>query len=200
MASPIDRDAMWLESATLLLDETCRAARVRHRADTVFLVMMGGRIMSMQSGFGMVESAFTRPMNSANVMMKNVYDMFIGMLAFYFIGYQICYGVSPVSWEEDPSMDWADWFVQFTYCTTAATITSGALAGRVAFLAYLVLSFVITGFIYPVVVQWVWGDGWLSQMGYVDFAGGTVVHLVGAVCSLVGICVCGPRVQLKQPF
>mmetsp|Transcript_11140 Transcript_11140/g.35344 ORF Transcript_11140/g.35344 Transcript_11140/m.35344 type:complete len:543 (-) Transcript_11140:10-1638(-) len=126
-------------------------------------------------------------------MMKNMMDLFVGCLAFYLFGFKIAYGHHAVSLEEE-GFDWAMWFLQFSYATTAATIDSGALAGRVSFFAYIILSLMVTGVIYPLVVQWVWGEGWLQELGFEDFAGGAVVHCVGAVSALVSICVCGPRI------
>eukprot|EP00931_Biecheleriopsis_adriatica_P123276 TRINITY_DN98319_c0_g1_i1.p1 TRINITY_DN98319_c0_g1~~TRINITY_DN98319_c0_g1_i1.p1 ORF type:complete len:613 (-),score=91.09 TRINITY_DN98319_c0_g1_i1:41-1879(-) len=190
----IDRDDAWVHSSAAMLSATCAPARVRHRADTIYLVVMAGRVIAMQSGFGMLESACSRPMNAANVMMKNVYDMFLGILAYWFVGHGIAWGHSSISWEEDAALDWAFWFIQFSYCTTASTIASGALAGRVSFTAYLLLSLFITSLVYPTVVQWAWGGGWLQELGFIDFAGGGVVHLVGAMCALASVGVCGPRI------
>mmetsp|Transcript_79106 Transcript_79106/g.218909 ORF Transcript_79106/g.218909 Transcript_79106/m.218909 type:complete len:632 (+) Transcript_79106:107-2002(+) len=187
------RDQIWIDSMQVGLSETCLAERQRHRADTIYLIVMAGRIIAMQSGFAMMEAAFVRPMNAANIMMKNLMDMFIGCLAFYLFGYQIAFGDQAVSLDE-LGFDWAIWFLQFSYATTAATIDSGALAGRVSFTAYIILSMIMTGVIYPVVVKWGWGGGWLQELGYIDFAGGTIVHLVGAVSAFVCVCICGPRV------
>lgn len=192
-ASGLSRDDYWVQMSKVNLTGACFVERTRHRADTIYLIVMGGRILAMQSGFAMLEAAFVRPMNSANIMMKNLMDLFAGVVAFYFFGYKIAFGEQAVSWEEE-GFDWAIWFLQFSYATTAATIDSGALAGRVSFISYVVLSFVMTGIIYPIVVQWSWGGGWLQDMGYNDFAGGSIVHLVGSVSALVSICICGPRI------
>ncbi|CAK0847008.1 unnamed protein product [Prorocentrum cordatum] len=154
---------------------------------------MAGRIISMQTGFAMLESAFARPMNSANIMMKNLFDLFLGALAFYCFGYEVAFGEQS-QLVGDSQFDFALWFIHFSYATTAATITSGALSGRVAFMPYLLLSIVTTGIIYPVVVRWTWGGGWLGEWGFVDFAGSAVVHMVGAVSALVAVCKCGPRI------
>lgn len=171
----------------------CRAERVRHRADTIFLLVMGGRIIAMQTGFAMLEAAYARPMNAANIMMKNSMDLFLGVFAYYFVGYWISFGHTPQYISEN-SFDFSLWFLHFSYATTTATIDSGALAGRVSFLAYLILSLLLTGIIYPVGVQWVWGGGWLKEMGYIDFAGSSLVHMVGAISALVAVCICGPRI------
>jgi len=189
----MDRDGLWLESMLEAAEPQCRAERVRHRADTIFLLVMGSRIIAMQTGFAMLEAAYGRPMNSANIMMKNSMDLFLGVFVYYFFGYWISFGKDPMIIEEN-AFDFALWFLHFSYATTAATINSGALAGRVSFLAYLILSLLLTGVIYPVGVQWVWGGGWLSELGYVDFAGSSLVHMVGAISALVAVSVCGPRV------
>jgi len=190
----MSRDDVWVHSMTERAQPGCEALRRRHRADTIYLLVMGGRVIAMQSGFGMLEAAYVRPMNAANIMMKNLMDMQIGALAFYFFGYGIAYGGETVPSLEETSVDWAMWFCQFSYATTAATIDSGALAGRVSFVPYLLLSFVVTGLIYPLCVRWTWGGGWLGEMGYLDFAGGSIVHLVGGVSALVCALVCGPRI------
>jgi len=171
----------------------CTDQHVRHRADTVYLLLMAGRIISMQTGFAMLESAYARPMNSANIMMKNIFDLLLGAIVFYLFGYEIAFG-GQTQFGEDIQFDFALWFLHLSYASTAATITSGALAGRVAFIPYLVLSIVITGIIYPVVVQWTWAGGWLGRWGFIDFAGSSIVHLAGAVSALVAVCICGPRI------
>merc|ERR1719149_268406 len=116
----------------------------------------------------MLESAYARPMNSANIMMKNLLDLLLGAVVFYLFGYEIAFG-SSAQFDGDSQFDFGMWFLHFAYATTAATITSGALAGRVAFMPYLLLSTVITGVVYPVAVRWTWGGGWLKEWGYIDF-------------------------------
>lgn len=155
---------------------------------------MAGRIIQMQSGFAMLESAYAQPNNAANIMMKNLLDLCIGVLAFYVFGYTIAYGETEDVGIADAGFDLAHWFCCFSYATTAATINSGALAGRVAFFPYLALSTMMTGLVYPISARLVWGGGWLQQMGFVDFAGSATVHLVGAVSALVSTMICGPRI------
>eukprot|EP00438_Fugacium_kawagutii_P017261 Skav234059 [mRNA] locus=scaffold619:207971:214332:- [translate_table: standard] len=125
-------------------------------------------------------SAYQQPNNSANIMMKNMLDLCIGVLAFYFFGYYIAYwDTHQIQGLADAGVDLAHWFCCFSYATTAATINSGALAGasRDRICAYLC-----------------WGNGWLQQLGFVDFAGSVVVHQVGAVSALVSTCILGPRI------
>lgn len=188
------RDDQWILASTAELGAECASARIRHRADTIYILMMAGRILAMQSGFGMLESAYVRPMNAANIMMKNLMDMCVGALIFWLVGYRIAASPPGTVFDEGEGFDYAMWFCQFSYATTAATINSGALAGRVSFIPYLMLSVVQTGFIFPLAANWVWGGGWLQQLGFVDFAGSAVVHLVGGISSLVSIAICGPRI------
>jgi len=184
---------LWIEIMRDAALPQCKAERIRHRADTVFLLMMGGRVLAMQTGFAMLEAAYARPMNAANIMMKNMMDLFLGSIVFYFFGYWLAFGVQPLIFEET-GFDFSLWFLHLSYATTSATIDSGALAGRVSFIAYLVLSVLLTGFIYPIVVYWAWGAGWLQELGYIDFAGSSLVHMVGAISALVSVCICGPRI------
>lgn len=183
----------WVAEMAAAASPQCQGQRVRHRADTIYLLLMGGRVLAMQTGFALLEAAYGRPMNAANIMMKNIMDLLLGAFIFYVCGYEIAFG-SPTEWIDISDFDHAFWFLQFTYATTAATIDSGALAGRVSFLAYLALSTVMTGMIYPVAARWCWGGGWLQELGFVDFAGSGVVHLVGAVSALVAMSICGPRI------
>eukprot|EP00434_Breviolum_minutum_P014273 symbB.v1.2.012582.t1/scaffold851.1/size159786/8 len=192
--SQISPDASWLSSMQAQALPECAAFRTRHRADVAFIVTMAGRIIQMQSGFAMLESAYAQPNNAANIMMKNLLDLCIGVLAFYTFGYTIAYGDTYDVGVADAGFDLAHWFCCFSYATTAATINSGALAGRVAFFPYLALSTMMTGLVYPISARLVWGGGWLQQMGFVDFAGSATVHLVGAVSALVSTMICGPRI------
>jgi len=171
----------------------CSGGRTHHRADTIYLLVMGGRVIAMQTGFALLEAGYGRPMNSANIMMKNIMDLLLGVFVFYLIGFQIGFGAQS-EWIENFNFDYALWFLHFSYATTSATIISGAVGGRVSFFAYLALSCVVTGVIYPVCVSWTWGGGWLAELGYVDFAGSSIVHMVGATCAFVSVCICGPRV------
>lgn len=187
-------DASWFMKMQAQALPECLAFRTRHRADVAFIVTMAGRIIQMQSGFAMLESAYAQPNNAANIMMKNLLDLCIGVLAFYVFGYTIAYGETEDVGIADAGFDLARWFCCFSYATTAATINSGALAGRVAFFPYLALSTMMTGLVYPISARLVWGGGWLQQMGFVDFAGSATVHLVGAVSALVSTMICGPRI------
>jgi len=189
----IGPDGLWLAARLEANPLQCRAERVRHRADTIYQLTMGGRVIAIQTGFAMLEAAYGRPIDASSIMMKNSMDLVLGVFAYYFLGWWLSFGHDAM-WVEENAFDFALWFLQFSYATTAGTINSGALAGRVSFVAYLILSILLTGVIYPVCVHWVWGGGWLSSLGFVDFAGSSLVHMVGATSALVSVCMCGPRI------
>mmetsp|Transcript_49151 Transcript_49151/g.114956 ORF Transcript_49151/g.114956 Transcript_49151/m.114956 type:complete len:587 (-) Transcript_49151:83-1843(-) len=190
-----ERDMLWITSMRERMSAECVGLRVRHRADTIFLLVMGGRILTMQTGFAMLESAYGEKMNSANIMMKNTMDLLCGAVSFFFFGYWFAFGDgAEPQWDEENNFDYAMWFQQFSYATTAATIDSGALAGRVSFSAYIIYSFFVTGLIYPSAVRMTWGGGWLDEMGFIDFAGSSIVHMVGSVSACVSAALLGPRI------
>jgi len=194
LVSAMGPDDNWLQLVLDITPAQCGPTRLRHRADNAFMVTMGARIIQMQSGFAMLESAYVQPNGSANIMMKNMMDLFVGAVAYLLWGYEIAHGTTHSTSFMDPGLDFSHWFCSFSYATTSATIDSGALAGRISFWAYVILSTVMTGFTYPLAARWCWSDGWLQQMGFVDFAGSAVVHMIGAVSALVAACFCGPRI------
>lgn len=174
--------------------------------NTVWLMTAAGLVFFMQAGFALLESGMSRAKNAVNVMMKNYLDVCLGSLIFWLVGYGLMFGnnVSGFFGSDHFFMsDIAPWdagFILFQtmFAATAATICSGAMAERAQFRGYLIASGFITGLIYPLVGSWVWGgvhggQGWLAQMGFIDFAGSTVVHSVGAWCALAGIIVLGAR-------
>jgi Amt family ammonium transporter len=161
-------------------------------------------VMFMQAGFAMVEAGFTRSKNTANILTKNLVDFSIGAILFWIIGYTIMYGESIAGFIGTPSLfindngigDYAnktDLMFQTVFAATAATIVSGAVAERTKFNAYIIFTIVITVFIYPISGHWKWGGGWLDQLGFLDFAGSTIVHSVGAWVGLAGAIMLGPR-------
>ena len=168
-------------------------------------------VFFMQAGFAMVESGFTRAKSAVNIMMKNLMDFSMGSIAFWAIGFGIMFGTSSTGWFgtdgfflsgwEGPKGDqWvlAFWMFQCVFAATAATIVSGAVAERTKFVGYLIYSIVLCAFIYPVFGSWAWGSllnggGWLEGMGFIDFAGSTVVHSIGGWAALAGAIVLGPR-------
>ncbi len=173
--------------------------------DTLWMLIAAAFVMFMQPGFALVESGFTRTKNTANILMKNLMDFSIGSLGFWLIGYTIMYGediggfIGKISLffnsdEINGVPDKASLMFQTVFAATAATIVSGAVAERTKFSAYLFFSVVITVIIYPISGHWVWGGGWLSELGFHDFAGSTVVHSVGAWVGLMGAALVGPRI------
>eukprot|EP00746_Dinoflagellata_sp_MGD_P090259 gnl/MRDRNA2_/MRDRNA2_35629_c0_seq1.p1 gnl/MRDRNA2_/MRDRNA2_35629_c0~~gnl/MRDRNA2_/MRDRNA2_35629_c0_seq1.p1 ORF type:complete len:860 (-),score=155.21 gnl/MRDRNA2_/MRDRNA2_35629_c0_seq1:70-2649(-) len=186
--------------------------RVRIKPDTGWLLSQGAKILTMQGGFGLLEASFTRKMHAANIMMKNVTDLTIGALVYWFVGYSISFAGDqvPGDWsfwggigdkvEGPESFDFAFWFFQFSFASTCSTIDSGAVAERVNFHAYIILSSICTGFMYPVAAHWVWGYGWLSDFGFVDFAGSAVCHLLGAASAITCCLFVGPRIGRFQNY
>ncbi|PKM87398.1 MAG: ammonium transporter [Firmicutes bacterium HGW-Firmicutes-12] len=176
--------------------------------DTVWTLLAAFLVFFMQAGFAMVEAGFTRAKNAANIIMKNLMDFSAGSLIYWLFGFGIMFGVDKAGLFGTTGfavMDnfehlglsipiWAFLIFQTVFAATAATIVSGAMAERTKFFSYLLYSIVITAIIYPVVGHWIWGGGWLSERGMVDFAGSTVVHSVGGWAALVGAYLLGPRI------
>jgi Amt family ammonium transporter len=173
-------------------------------ADTMWVLIAAALVFFMQAGFAMVETGFTRAKNAGNIIMKNLMDFCIGTPTYWLIGFGIMFaGSGPLIGGIDfmvrgnydstfPTM--AFLIFQTVFCATAATIVSGAMAERTKFSAYCLYSFIISALIYPVSGHWIWGDGWLAQLGFHDFAGSTAVHMVGGIASLVGAAIVGPRI------
>lgn len=187
------------------------AETVQDNLNYVWTIIAACLVFFMQAGFALVETGFTRAKNAVNIIMKNVMDVGAGSLAFFLVGFGIMFGTSAGGWIGtdgfmlmeigDYSLEWSYtfFFFQAVFAATAATIVSGAVAERTAFNAYLIFSIVITAFIYPVFGSWAWGSlfngsGWLEDLGFIDFAGSTVVHSVGGWAALAGAIVVGPRV------
>ena len=169
--------------------------------DLMWIVICGILVFFMQAGFTLVEAGFTRAKNTSNIIMKNLMDLAVGSIAFWAIGYTIMYGDSIGSFIGSPSLfydvrgDMHNLFFQTVFCATAATIVSGAIAERTKFSTYLIFSLLMTTVIYPISGHWVWqGDGWLTGLGFIDFAGSTVVHSVGGWAALVAAALVGPRI------
>ena len=160
-------------------------------------------VFFMQAGFAMVETGFTRAKNAGNIIMKNLMDFSLGTPIFWILGFGIMFGTaSPFFGGFDfftdgavgAGHDWTTLIFQTVFCATAATIVSGSMAERTKFSAYCAYSMVISAVIYPVSGHWIWGGGWLAEMGFHDFAGSTAVHMVGGVAALVGASILGPRI------
>ncbi len=165
--------------------------------DTMWVLVAAALVFLMQAGFAMVETGFTRAKNAGNIIMKNLMDFSVGTIIFWVIGYNIMYGESIAGLFGKPELffeqDFTALIFQTVFCATAATIVSGAMAERTKFISYLIYSFFISLFIYPVSGHWIWGGGWLSELGFTDFAGSTAVHSVGGWAALVGAWILGPR-------
>jgi Amt family ammonium transporter len=172
--------------------------------DTVWILVASFLVFSMHAGFAMVEAGFTRAKNTVNILMKNFMNVSIGLLVFFIVGYGLMFGKTAAGFIgtdsfflsiTDPAntQNFAFWFFQAVFAATAATIVSGAVAERIKFYSYLFYCIVITSLVYPVVGHWIWGGGWLQQLGMIDFAGSTVVHSVGGFSALAGAIVLGPR-------
>lgn len=181
-------------------------ASLQASMDTVWLVTAGSLVFFMQAGFALVEGGMVRAKNSVNVIMKNYVDACFGAIAFWMVGYGLMFGDNFTGWFGESHyllgnaahLDYSLLFFQTMFAATAATIASGALAERIEYKAYLVGSVLVTAIIYPVFGSWTWGSlyhgtGWLKEMGFIDFAGSTVVHSIGGWVALAGIIVLGPR-------
>ena len=178
----------------------------------VMWTMLGATLVYfMQAGFAMCEAGFTRAKNTGNILMKNMMDFVLGSLFFFIFGFAIMHGTdwngiigikgffNPISLADaDGLMNGlpVGVFMIFhtVFCATAATIVSGSMAERTKFAAYLAYSAAISIFIYPVSGHWIWGGGWLAELGFHDFAGSTAVHMVGGICALIGAKILGPRI------
>ena len=188
---------------------------VAYSIDNLLLFISAVLVLFMQSGFALVETGLNSAKNAVNIMFKNFMDMAIGTLLFFVVGYGVMYpgldetahiipnwfgfaqvGISPT----DPTPGAAvlhpqvDFLFQAAFCATAATIVSGAVAGRIKFSAYIIYTVVISGLVYPVSGMWHWGKGWIADMGFIDFAGSVVVHSVGGAAALMGAIALGPRI------
>lgn len=161
-------------------------------------------VFFMQAGFAMVETGFTRAKNAGNIIMKNLMDFCIGTVVFIIIGFGIMMGEDALGgligmptlgiFSDYANFDWSSFVFNLVFCATAATIVSGAMAERTKFLSYCIYSGVISAVVYPVEAHWIWGGGWLAQMGFHDFAGSCAIHMVGGISSLIGAAMVGARI------
>lgn len=172
--------------------------------DTIWILLAAFLVFFMQAGFAMVETGFTRAKNTVNILMKNLMDFSLGSLVFFLVGYGLMFGAdiggfvgSDSFWVKiispQDTSNFAFWLFQAVFAATAATIVSGAMAERTRFKSYLVYTVLITALIYPITGHWIWGGGWLAELGMIDFAGSTVVHSVGGWAALAGALIVGPR-------
>ena len=169
----------------------------------VWFLIGAALVFWMQAGFAMVESGFARAKNAGNILMKNLMDFCIGCVVFILIGFGLLLGEDMVGLIGQPGLDiftnyanfdWSNFVFNLVFCATTATIVSGAMAERTKFLSYCVYSGIISALIYPIEAHWIWGGGWLAEMGFHDFAGSCAIHMVGGIAALVGAIMVGPRI------
>ena len=169
----------------------------------VWMIVCGVLVFFMQAGFGLVEAGFAKAKNTVNIWSKNYLDFCIGGLAYFFFGYGIMYGTDIAGiigsdgflllgeyYDVEKALAW---FFQMVFAATATTIVSGAMSERTRITAYMAYSFLLSGIVYPLSGHWVWGGGWLAGLGFHDFAGSGVVHMIGGFVGLVGAKMVGPR-------
>lgn len=175
--------------------------------DIMWTMIAAFLVFFMQAGFAMVEAGFTRAKNAGNILMKNLMDFVLGSIFFFMIGFALMFGddvggiigttgfFNPQSLSNVTTLPIGVFMIFHTvFCATAATIVSGSMAERTKFKAYLIYSACISVFIYPITGHWIWGGGWLAELGFHDFAGSTAVHSVGGWCALIGAKILGPRI------
>ena len=169
----------------------------------VWFLIGAALVFWMQAGFAMVEAGFARAKNAGNILMKNLMDFCIGTCTFILIGFGLLLGEDLAGFIGKPgfdiftayaNFDWSNFVFNLVFCATTSTIVSGAMAERTRFLSYCVYSAVISALIYPIEAHWVWGGGWLAQLGFHDFAGSAAIHMVGGVCALIGAALVGARI------
>ncbi len=169
----------------------------------IWFLIGAALVFWMQAGFAMVEAGFTRAKNSGNILMKNLMDFCIGTVMFILIGFSLLLGEDMVGLVGKPGFDifsayqdfdFSNFVFNLVFCATTATIVSGAMAERTKFLSYCIYSGVISALIYPIEAHWIWGGGWLAQMGFHDFAGSCAIHMVGGISALIGAKILGPRI------
>ncbi len=161
----------------------------------IWFLIGAALVFWMQAGFAMVETGFTRAKNAGNILMKNLMDFCIGTVMFILIGFSLLLGEDVLGFIGKPgfdiftsyaNFDFSNFVFNLVFCATTATIVSGAMAERTKFLSYCIYSAVISALIYPIEAHWIWGGGWLSQLGFHDFAGSCAIHMVGGISALIG--------------
>lgn len=183
---------------------TAISEMVSAEAFGIWFLIGAAFVFFMQAGFAMVETGFTRAKNAGNIIMKNLMDFCIGTVVFIIIGFGIMMGEDALGgligmptlgiFSDYANFDWSSFVFNLVFCATAATIVSGAMAERTKFLSYCIYSGVISAVVYPVEAHWIWGGGWLAQIGFHDFAGSCAIHMVGGISSLIGAAMVGARI------
>ena len=186
----------------IFMDQTIMEA-ISGEVFGVWFLIGAALVFWMQAGFAMVEAGFTRAKNTGNIIMKNLMDFCIGTVVFILIGFSLLLGEDVVGLIGKPGFDiftaysnfnFSNFVFNLVFCATTATIVSGAMAERTKFLSYCIYSGVISALIYPIEAHWIWGGGWLSELGFHDFAGSCAIHMVGGISALIGAKILGPRI------
>lgn len=216
-----------IETNTIVTQVQADSVNMAVVADTLWVLFAAFLVFFMNLGFAMVEAGLQQAKNAVNISAKNFVVFAISSIAFWFIGWGLMFGDgngfmgwkgmfmlngadnSPATGEMYKgvysSLNWtgvplyAKFFFELVFCATAATIVSGAVGGRIKFIAFIVFSFILTSIIYPIAGHWIWGGGWLAKRGFWDFAGSTVVHSIGGWAALTGALVLGPRIGKYNP-
>jgi len=198
--------ALVQESTVTAAELAEQVAQINGDMGMLWMLLSGILVFLMQAGFTLVEAGMTRSKNVVNIAMKNALDIAVGSIMFWFMGYSLMYGDTTgwIGWSgfmyhQGP----ADLFFQTVFCATAATIVSGAVAGRTKYTTYIIFSVFITAIIYPIAGGWQWnGDGWLQQLEtpFIDFAGSSIVHAVGGWAALVAAFLVGPSFRSFYPL
>jgi Amt family ammonium transporter len=194
----------FLFSHLTLASDALTGSVITRGLDTVWVLFAAFLVFFMQPGFGMLEAGLIRAKNACNILTKNFLDFCMASLGFFLFGYAIMFGsgnglIGTSGWFLIGAESGADvplfafWLFQAAFCGAAATIVAGGMAERMKFPAYLIYSFIISALIYPMVGHWIWGGGWLSRMGFTDFAGSSVVHATGGFAALMGTMLLRPR-------
>ncbi len=185
------------------MTEEAIVSLVSENTFAVWFLIGAALVFWMQAGFAMVEAGFTRAKNTGNILMKNLMDFCIGTVMFILIGFSLLLGEDMLGFIGKPGFDiftayqdfdFSNFVFNLVFCATTATIVSGAMAERTKFLSYCIYSGVISALIYPIEAHWIWGGGWLAQLGFHDFAGSCAIHMVGGISALIGAAILGPRI------
>jgi Amt family ammonium transporter len=206
LSAVLKSNALAGEESLSLGEVALSLEEVAQGLNTVWVLLGAFLVFFMQAGFGMVEAGFIRAKNTCNILTKNFVDYCSASLMFFIVGYAFMFGKGNgfIGWTGFGLSGmgdvvgtipiWAHWLFQAAFCGAAATIVAGGMAERMNFKAYLIYSFLISAIVYPIIGHWIWGGGWLSQMGFMDFAGSTVVHTTGGIAALIGTVMLKPRI------
>ena len=208
MAKTMNRLCIGLDMAAEKKEDECMTEEILEAVNSqvlsVWFLSGAAYVFWKQAGFAMVETGFTRAKNAGNIIMKNLMDFCIGTVVFILIGFSLLFGDNVLGgfcgainfniFTDYKDFDWSNFIFNLVFCATTATIVSGAVAERIKFSTYCVYSAIISAVVYPIEAHWIWGGGWLSELGFHDFAGSCAIHMVGGLAALVGAAVLGPRI------